>query len=154
MAMKSEINMTTKHMLRIGTRHAVWITWKAHPVSKNGIITLHNKIAPITNGRKTVTNENADVGSKLFTLAMFPVPKNAVKIKKMKKSARLRSARQNSRVSFEKIRKVELSPTDMRLRGVFRSSPATSWYSSSIQRYKWIVKRRKKSDSYATLISR
>ena len=32
----------------------------------------------MTNGRKTLTKLNTHVGSKLFRLAMFPVPKNDI----------------------------------------------------------------------------
>jgi hypothetical protein len=45
--------------------------------------TFHSINAPIMNGLKTVTKHRIEVGSKLLTLAILPVPKKAESKKKI-----------------------------------------------------------------------
>ena len=79
-AMRSEMSMTVRNRLLSGSLHTTCTKWNAHPTARNGITTLHSKMPPIMCGRKTVTKQKTDAGSKLFTLAMLPVPKKAAKM--------------------------------------------------------------------------
>ena len=67
------------------------MTRNATQTGINGISTLKNSNIPIKNGLKTCTNGRIEDGEKLFKLAIFPHPKNAIKINIIKIITRRKS---------------------------------------------------------------
>lgn len=68
------------------------MTLNTQLTNMNGITIFHTMRAPITNGEKTVRKQYTVAGSKVLTLAIFPVPKYEKRPRTMQMNTRLRSS--------------------------------------------------------------
>ena len=80
--MMSENKRTRKNMAEGGIRLIFCTTHTKQATTKKGMRTFIRRRDPIKKGLNTDTKVWIDFGSKLFKLAMFPVPKNETTEKK------------------------------------------------------------------------